>query len=119
MSDFISLQSAIGMTTLYRKEKENILQATYQNKNILAISETFDKNQIELLLSKPGCEKIRINYGMDGELKIHAILVAVDVDNNDILPFIDHAKVTNSDDDILENGVRCPPMCSPPSPLNP
>ncbi len=119
MSDFITLQSAIDMTTLYRKEKEDILQVKYQNKNILANSETFDKKQIELLLSKPGCEKIRVYYGMDNDLKVHALLVAVDGTGADILPVGDSQKVTTPGDDILENATRCPPDCGAPSPLNP
>jgi hypothetical protein len=44
---FISLQTGIDMTTLYRQEKENILATAYKNQNILPISETFDRAAID------------------------------------------------------------------------
>lgn len=119
MSNFISLQTAIDMTTLYRKEREEILQTQYQNRDILAKSETFEKDQILKLLAKQGCEKLRVYYGMDGELKVHAILVPVNANNEDILPEKGILLDQTVDEDILDNGMRCPPDCSAPSPLNP
>ncbi|MEO7983497.1 MAG: hypothetical protein ABI688_05395, partial [Bacteroidota bacterium] len=74
MSQFISLQEGIAMTTLYRKEKETILAAPFKGKNILARCETFDRAEIDTLLAKPDCVRIRVYYGMDETLNVHAIL---------------------------------------------
>ena len=114
MSQFISLQQAIDMTTLYRQQKENILEPAYKNQNIQPRCETFDRATLDTLLAKPDCVSIRIYYGMDASLKVHAILVAVDNKGNDILPASGMGGM-----DIVEDGQRCPVDCPPPSPLNP
>lgn len=110
MSHFISLSVAEVMTEKYRANKEDILKTQHQNLNILPLSETFAKAAFQALLNKSGCESLRIYYGMDDELKIHAIIVAVDEDNNDIL--------NSQSDDIVDNGNRCPDLCPSLSPLN-
>ena len=113
---FISLNQAIDMTTLYRSDKEAILATAYQNQNILPDSETFNRNAFDTLLAKEGCAGLRIYYGMDENLKVHALIVAVNEDNEDILPAL--ASATVIDEDIVEEGQRCPDLCPPPSPLN-
>jgi hypothetical protein len=119
MSEFIPLQKAIEMTSLFRKEKEELLQEQFRNKNIFANSETFEKDQLEKILAKEGCKKLRIYYGMDEELKIHAILVPVNANNEDILPVAMKNEEPTNDEGIIDRGVRCPPNCPPPSELNP
>lgn len=117
MSNFISLEKAIAMTKLYRKEMNEILAQPYQGQNILSICETFEKEDIEKLLAKKGCEKLRIYYGMDENRGVHAILVAVNSSNEDILPSgVTVAEIV--EEDILENAHKCPVMCPPSSPLN-
>lgn len=117
MNQFISLEEAISMTTLYRKEKDKILAPEYQGKNILALSETFDRGVIDTLLAKPDCVKLRVYYGMSEDLQVHAIVVPVNAKNEDILPV--GTGVGDGEGDIVERGVRCPEDCPPPSPLNP
>lgn len=119
MSQFISLEKAVEMTSLYRQEKENILANDYRNQNILAISETFDRGVLDTLLAKPGCASIRIYYGMDETLKVHAILVPVNESNEDILPVVPAGNELMEGSDIGEQAYRCPEQCPPPSPLNP
>jgi hypothetical protein len=119
MSNPISLQKGIEMTTLYRNEQENILAEEFRGKNILARSETFDRKSVEELLAKTGCEKMRIYYGMDSELKVHAILVAVNDKNEDILPTAVNENVRDDAYYLWEDAKRCPPECPPDSPLNP
>lgn len=121
MSQFISLQQAVDMTTLYRQEKENILSTSYKGQNILCRCETFNRGVFDALLAKQGCEAIRIYYGMDSSLKVHAIVVAVNGNNEDILPAGSEVLSVEDDagDDIGENAQRCPDDCPPPSPLNP
>lgn len=112
MSQFISLTEAENMTALYRAQKEAILDANYQSQDILAICETFDKADVETVLGHSGCEGLRIYYGMDEHLKVHAILVGVNEENEDMLP------PESEDPYLLERGLRCPDMCGPESPLN-
>ncbi len=117
MNHFITLQEAIDMTTLYRQESENILKPAYQHQNILARSEAFDRAAFDTLLAKNGCAGLRIYYGMDAQLKVHAIIVATDANGNDILPAATVA-AEDGEDDIVERGIRCPDICPTDSPLN-
>ena len=119
MNHEISLTAAVAMTARYRQHRESILDPLYQNQNILPLSETFDRAAIDALLAKTGCTALRIYYGMDEELKVHAILVGADETNQDILPPTTSKNDSEDDDDyIYEQSVRCPPTCPDPSPLN-
>jgi hypothetical protein len=104
------------MTALFRQERENILATAYRGQNILAKAESFERSAIEALLAKTGCEGLRIYYGMDESLKVHAILVGFDSEDNDILP--QDSLTGGGDDYIVENGIRCPDLCPPDSPIN-
>lgn len=117
MSNFISLQEAVNMTSLYRKEMNEILAEPFKNKNILGICETVDKENLLKLLNKPGCEKLRIYYGMREDLGVHAILVAVNANDEDMLPTKQRDDNT-TDEDLLDNLLKCPTICPPGSPLN-
>ncbi|XVJ66821.1 MAG: hypothetical protein HEQ40_11905 [Lacibacter sp.] len=119
MNHFISLQEAIEMTQLYRTERDAILKPEYQDQNILAKSESFDRASFEVLLNKEGCAGIRIYYGMSADLKVHAIIVAIDANGNDLLPAQAGTLLTEAGEDILERGIRCPDLCPGVSPLNP
>jgi hypothetical protein len=112
MSQFISLQDAVTMTSSYRQNKEAILSNSYKNQNILAVCETFDKNYIDSVLGQTDCQKLRVYYGMDTDSKVHAIIVGVDSNGNDILP------KGSTDAYIVEQGERCPADCPPSSALN-
>ncbi|HYM94354.1 MAG TPA: hypothetical protein VET23_09470 [Chitinophagaceae bacterium] len=120
MSQFISLQTAIEMTSLYRSQCENILKPEFQNRGILALSEAFDRAVFDAVLAEDGCEGLRIYYGMSEDLKIHAIIVGTDANGNDILPSSGAAANSIEDGDgyIIENGNRCPDICPDTSPLN-
>lgn len=106
----ISLKTAIELTSRFRSQKENILSPQFKGQNILPNCETFDRKNIDQLLGQHGCVSIRIYYGMDDSSKQHCILVAVNEQGEDILP------ATNVI--LIEEGIRCPPICPPPSPLN-
>lgn len=114
MNHFISLASAVSMTSRFRDYRENILKAEYQGQNILAYSESFERAAFDALLNKTETVGLRMYYGMDENLKIHAIIVGFDVNGEDILP----ESLTGADEDIIDNGNRCPDICPPPSPLN-
>lgn len=118
-SHFIALPRAIEMTSLYRSQKENILALAFKNQNILPVCETFNRTDLDTVLSHNGCVGLRVYFGMDELLKVRVIMVGVNENNEDMLP-VTSALETDSDtgDDILEEGHRCPPACPPPSPLN-
>ncbi len=110
----IPLKDAVIMNRTYRIMKEIILDPRFQNQDILPVCETFDSTAITDLLGQPGCKALRIYYGMDAENKVHAVLVGVDGEDNDMLPPTDD----ESGVEILENGARCPLVCPPNSVLN-
>lgn len=113
----ITLQQAIEMTTLYRQNRDAIVAEKYQGQDVLALSETFEVDEIKSLISNQACVKFRIYYGMDASLKVHAILVGVNENDEDILP-ADVESLTDDDGEILEEAQRCPQQCPPSSPLN-
>lgn len=115
MNQLISLQQAQQMTSRYRKEQEMILGVPYKGQNILPISESFDVAAFKTVLNQPGCKSLRIYYGMSEDLKVHAIIVGVNEKNEDILPA---EGVNLADPPIIEEGIRCPPVCPSASPLN-
>lgn len=117
MNHFISLEEAITMTARYRQNRLAILGSTYQTGDILALSETFEREAIDVLLAKTGCTRLRIYYGMDENLKVHAVLVAADANNADILP-VTNMLNEEEDESIAERGLRCPDVCPEPSDLN-
>jgi hypothetical protein len=119
MSKFISLDQAVAMTTLYRQQKETVLAPPFKGQDILCISETIERSFFESLLANPECMKLRIYYGMDKELKIHAIIVGVNKSNEDILPAKVAGKLLDPGSGIIDEAQRCPTDCAPPSPLNP
>ena len=111
---FISLDQAKALTKKYRDEKETILVPSLRNLGILPVCETFNRGEIEVLLAKSGAEGIRIYLGMDDQQMVRIVMVATNSSEEDMLP-----DPTVSDSrDIVEDGVRCPSICPPPSPLN-
>ena len=116
MSRFISVEKAIEMTTLFRAQKDVILADDYKGQDILVKSETFSREQAEKLLAKPGCTQLRIYYGMSQDLKMHALLVGVNANGEDILL---NAQLNSDNESVVEDAQRCPPFCPPASPLNP
>lgn len=110
---FISLDEAVRMTKLFKNKKEEILSDDYKGRDILPTCETFDRTAFDTLLAQPGCEKIRIYLGMDEEDKIRLVIVGADARDEDMLPSLESG--TNN---IVEEGMRCPDICPPPSILN-
>jgi len=106
----ISLQEAIDMTTRYRTNKPANAP----------VCETFEIEAINQLAAVTGCAYLRIYYGMKEDMNIHAILVAANENNEDILPSQTGSNIVieSGDGVILEDGYRCPPDCPPESPLN-
>lgn len=120
MSHFIPLEKAIEMNALYRSEKENILAEKFTGQNILAVCESFDRAAFDRLLAQPDCAGIRIYYGMDETLKVHAVIVGYNAQDQDILPSVTTSARSTEDEfgGVVEEGNRCPDICPPASPLN-
>ena len=116
----IPLEQAKVMVLRYNEKKNEILNPDLETENILPISETFRKDAILAYLSKDFVHAIRIYYGMSENNEIHAIIIGVDKDGNDILPKTSqrgHGHPPGGDDDegeIFEDAVRCPSTCPPP-----
>lgn len=117
-SHFISLTKAIDMTTRFRAQKENILDSNYRNQGIIPVCETFNRSDIDTLLGKQDCKALRVYLGMDENLEIRLIIVAVNEQAEDILPLSSVAENNEEEEDIVEEGHRCPVICPPSSPLN-
>jgi hypothetical protein len=117
MSNSIPLSQAVDMTARYRQNKTGIL-AQGADPNILPVCETFDASSIANILAVQGCASVRIYYGMSDNLYLHAIIVAVDANDADILPPDGTETTTATNAEIEEEARRCPPICPPSSPLN-
>ena len=109
--NLVPVSRANEMIALYRENKETILAPNYKKTDVLAFSETFNADDVRLLLSQPGCVGFRIRYGMDDKLWLHAILVGVDANGNDII--IQNPGFGLKDDEgyVVEDATRCPPDC--------
>lgn len=106
MSNYeISLQQAIDMITRYKANRPVNFP----------LSEKFDVEAINKLISPEDCKYLRIYYGMKEDMEVHAILVAANATDEDLLPSNEAAE---NDNVIVEDSLRCPPVCPPPSPLN-
>lgn len=107
----ISLERAIVLTTNLRATRPTDV----------AICETIPKDSVRKLLSAEGAEHLRIYSGRKENGEITSVLVAADAEGRDILPEPnDIAKVWDDGEPlILDDTIRCPENCPPPSPLNP
>lgn len=112
-SHLVSLHYAIQLTSRFRNNRELVLANAYKEQDILPLSETFNKDDIESLLGQQDAAGLRIYYGMDDHYKLHAVVVATNPQNEDILPagLLDEPI-------IVQEGQRCPVICPPSSPLN-
>ena len=112
----IPLERAIEMTRRYRENKDRVIADEFKKQDILPISETFNKEAFTSLFANPLCKAIRICYGMSEDLQTHAIIVGVNEEDQDMLPV--EGLVGDTEDPLLENGIRCPPNCPTISDLN-
>jgi hypothetical protein len=92
----ITLTDASKMTADFRAKFPNETRSYYY-------SDTVYKD----ILSQKGCVGIRIYNGLDASGVMHAILVGVDANGNDLY-----------NGKIYQYSVLCPPICPPKNPLN-
>lgn len=118
----ISLEAAKKFTKDYREKKKKILKEEYGNRNTLPLSETFDRDAFDYILSQQGCESIRIYLGMNEAEEVRLVIVGVNRNNEDILLAQTLGDVVMRSGDtkpppIVEHGDPCPTNCPPPSGL--
>lgn len=111
---FISLQNASELTARFQKMKTEVLADGY--KEILCNCETFDREAFDKVLAKDGCTGIRIYFGMDAINQLRLVVVGVNAQDQDMIS--SQSSSLTEDDDIFDNGRRCPDECPPDSPLN-
>lgn len=85
-------------------------------KEILCNCETFDREAFDKVLAKDGCTGIRIYFGMDAINQLRLVVVGVNAQDQDMIS--SQSSSLTEDDDIFDNGRRCPDECPPDSPLN-
>jgi hypothetical protein len=112
-SHYISLTQFLDMKNRYATNAETILASPYHGQNILCTSELFNVAAVNAVAAVTGCAAVRIYYGMDEDLKVHAMLVAADENGQDILPPAGGVifEQNPADPPIVEEGQRCPPFC--------
>ncbi len=104
----ISLDEAIALTTRFRQHRT-------ENQ---PICETFEKAAVLRLLQHEDAVSLRIYQGEKADGKICSVLCAANAEGADILPSGASANESTDDGEILEDAIRCPELCPPPSPLN-
>ena len=107
MPHFITRSQASQMTAIFKSRKTTILDPAFHTADVLPTCETFDRSAIEALLAQPGCTQLRIYYGMDSSLSVHAIMVGVDENDDDLLP----GGPDDENEQIVETARRCPFIC--------
>ncbi len=112
---FICMKDAAALTSRFREMREQILDPHYQGMNVMPTCETFDRAAFDQVLQQDGCVGIRIYMGMEENNQLVFVVVGVNENDEDMIN-----STTNSEDDneIFENGRRCPVTCPPPSPIN-
>jgi hypothetical protein len=107
MKNTISFETAKAYIERFRSNRDNIEVPEF--KGSLSFSETFEVEAFKALVDQPGCVGVRIYYGMKDDLKICAVIVGVNAENQDVVG--DYR--TGERDIIIEDSELCPPVCAP------
>ncbi|SNC67281.1 hypothetical protein SAMN06265337_1897 [Hymenobacter gelipurpurascens] len=86
------------------------------------------KSQLDAILGQPGCEGIRVYYGLDDAGNRKLVMVGIDADENDIISTTTTAALRTASSDVESADTAsvsvatdfppCPPCCSIENPLN-
>jgi len=107
MKNTISYETAKSYIERFRNNRNNTEVPEF--KGSLSLSETFEVEAFRALVAQPGCVGVRIYYGMKEDLKICAVIVGVNAENQDMVG----AARSGENDIIIEDSQLCPPICSP------
>ena len=105
MSNFITLEEAKAFRRNFKANRQKLPGTS----EAIPDSESFKREHIEQLLKQPGCTALRIHFGMDDRNNLKLMITASNEKQEDLLE--------NTNESVLEDGVRCPPNCPPPSDL--
>ena len=114
--NLITLADGANMTALYRNKKEEILMEEYRYAGILPICESFNRDVFDQLLANEAVKGIRIYAGMTEDLQQNFIVVGVDENDEDVYLYPVPGQQTEAY--VIDNSIRCPDRCPPPSALN-
>ena len=125
--NLISLEKAKPFVAKFKDNKKKIVKDEYKDKDLLPVCETFGRAAFDKVLAIPQCVGVRVYFGMNDDMKMNIVIVGVDAENKDILTWptetiAEATMMTKTSDDenpIIEDGLRCPTDCPPPSDLNP
>ncbi|MGZ8543868.1 MAG: hypothetical protein ACXWV0_01165 [Flavisolibacter sp.] len=112
---FICMKDASALTSRFRQMRETLLDPNYQGMNVLPTCETFDRSAFDHVLQQDGCVGIRVYMGMEENNQLVFVLVGVNENDEDMITATENS---DNEDEVFENGVRCPIYCPPNSPLN-
>jgi hypothetical protein len=100
----------------------------YRNQNPGAIKgHCIKKEQLSAILGQPGCEGVRMYYGLDDAGNRKLVMVGIDADENDIISTTATAALRAASDvespepastSIATDLPPCPPCCSVENALN-
>ena len=114
-SNLIALAKAKQLKNFFKAQKGQLINPKITAKDVIPDSETFNRTAIDKLLALPGCVGIRIYSGLDEEFKLHSILVGVNEKGEDLIIPTTTAATEEEGGEVVEDGMRCPPNCPPPS----
>jgi len=91
----ISLAAAAALTKRYQAANPKAAKAA-----------AFHGDQVQAMLSQPGCVGLRLYYGLNSDGTQAVVLAGIDASDSDLT------------DTLLEYGFPCPPICGPGNTLN-
>lgn len=94
----ISLTEAAELTSNYRATLSSSTEV---------IGEYFGKESLISLLNQTNCVGVRVYYGLDTNGVKKLVLVGVNSEGDDLY-----------ENQLMEKGLNCPPVCSASNPLN-
>lgn len=106
----VNLTTGKELLDRYKETRPTLLQ-TGLSIDILTLSETFSKGDLDEIFKQNGCEKFRVYFGMNTDDTIGLVITGVDSTGRDILP--------PGSEIIAISDSKCPPDCPLPSPINP
>ena len=118
-SNLIALSKAKQLKSFFKAQKGQLINPKISAQDVIPDSETFNRTAIDKLLALPGCVGIRIYTGLDEEFKLHSILVGVNDKGEDlIIPSSVTENNAEEGGEVVEEALRCPPICPPTSKLD-
>ncbi|HEX4851167.1 MAG TPA: hypothetical protein VFV08_10190 [Puia sp.] len=126
----LPIKEAVEYTARFRSTRDTFYRQVPSMEKALNLgrAEAFNRDAVAILLNQKdssGKEAagVRIYYGLDQGGQVRMVLVPYDAQGNDIInqlitnkavkiPGIPSASAFSSDGQTIENGQRCPTMCS-------